>query len=115
MPRTARWRGRWPAWPYPSWALRRGASSRPASWPAPATAARNAPAAGRAQVQRWIDDIAGQAQAGGGTAIPGQVYARYDSELGRAVTGATGSTQHALGELRQAMRRAMDRSISPAD
>lgn len=47
--------------------------------------------------------------------MPGTLYKAYDSMLGKMAKGNKGTIQDVLGDLRNAMRNAMDRSISDAD
>lgn len=46
--------------------------------------------------------------------LPGRVYQSLDSELGRITKGG-GEKAHYVGRVRETLRNAMDRSISPAD
>ena len=61
-----------------------------------------------------INEVLGKEVAG---AVPGQLYRRLDSELGRQIRGTTnnGNIQDALIKLRNTLRGAMDASISPED
>ena len=47
--------------------------------------------------------------------ISGPIYKAYDSMLGRMAKGAQGNVKDVIGDLRESLRAAMDRSISPAD
>lgn len=61
-----------------------------------------------------IDDIMARVEAG--DVIPGQAYRALDSQMGRIMRqSANGDIRHNVGQVRDALRAAMDRSISPAD
>lgn len=65
-------------------------------------------------VNNKIEDIFARIQPG--DTMPGTAYRALDSELGRQVrNSANGDVRNAIGELRSALRNAMDSSISPAD
>ena len=60
-----------------------------------------------------IDDVMARIENG---SMSGTAYRNLDSELGKASRSASsGDLRHALGQLRSALREAMDGSISPAD
>ncbi len=60
-----------------------------------------------------IDEVLSKDVAG---AIPGELYRRMDSALGKQITNTTdGIQKEALGRLRETLRSAMDESISPSD
>lgn len=62
--------------------------------------------------QNWIDSLISKADESG--TISGKAYKSFDSNLGKIIkTG--GEKAYALGELRDTVRNAMDRSISPED
>lgn len=62
--------------------------------------------------QNWIDSLISKADETG--TISGKAYKSFDSNLGKIIkTG--GEKAYALGELRDTVRGAMDRSISPED
>lgn len=70
------------------------------------------PDVGRVVLNR-VDDVLARVENG---VMTGQAYRNLDSEIGRAMRGtANGDMRHALGELRDTLRGAMDRSISAAD
>lgn len=62
-------------------------------------------------VGNWIDDLISKANDG---AIPGRAYQSFDSKVGRAMKSG-GETASYLGDVRDAVRAAMDDSIAPAD
>lgn len=65
-------------------------------------------------VTNRIDDLLAKVDASGN--VPGVAYRKFDSALGRTMRSTTnGDLRHALGELRGAVRDAMDKSISTAD
>jgi hypothetical protein len=69
----------------------------------------------REQVEAAIDRLAKEAVTGpNGVVIPGRAYQNFDSEIGKALK-AGGTSAHYLGQVRNAVREGMDRSISPAD
>lgn len=62
--------------------------------------------------QNWINSLISKADESG--VVSGKAYKSFDSNLGKIIkTG--GEKAYALGELRDAVRNAMDRSISPED
>jgi hypothetical protein len=64
-------------------------------------------------VRSQIDDILDKMANG---KMAGEAYRNKDSELGRLIRQTTnGDRKSALGDLRVALREAMDASISPAD
>jgi hypothetical protein len=69
----------------------------------------------RGQVEAAVDRLARQAVAGpNGVVIPGRAYQNFDSEIGKVLKGG-GTPAFYLGQVRDTVREAMDRSISPAD
>jgi hypothetical protein len=61
-----------------------------------------------------VDDLLNHVDQNG--RIPGQAYRQFDSALGRQMRSTTdGDLRHALGQIRDTVRNAMDASISPAD
>jgi hypothetical protein len=76
-------------------------------------------------VGAWVDELLGKVESSrnpfsgvggapaGGT-IPGRAYQAFDSKVGQ-VMKAGGEPAHYLGNLREAVRGAMDNSIAPAD
>jgi len=68
------------------------------------------PETGKA-VGNWIDDLLSKAD---GDAIPGRLYQSFDSKVGKAMRPG-GETASYLGDIREAVRAAMDDSISAAD
>ncbi|WP_157062614.1 hypothetical protein [Pseudoxanthomonas dokdonensis] len=68
-----------------------------------------------ADVNSAIDRLYAQAVTGpNGVTIPGRAYQAFDSELGQIIKSG-GPTSHFLGNVQTAVRRAMDKSISPED
>lgn len=65
---------------------------------------------GRA-VSNWVSDLLSKAEDG---VIPGRVYQSFDSKIGKAMK-AGGEAANYLGDVRSAVRAAMDESIAPAD
>jgi hypothetical protein len=66
-------------------------------------------------VEAAIDSLYSRATTGkGGVVIPGAAYQSFDSELGNIIKSG-GPTAHFLGNVQSAVRRAMDKSISPQD
>lgn len=66
-----------------------------------------------AQVNNWITrELLGKADANG--VIPGAAYKSFDSRIGKA-TASGGEAAHYLGQVREAVREAMDNAISPRD
>lgn len=63
-------------------------------------------------VNGWVSELIGKAGPTG--AIPGKAYQSFDSAIGKAMK-AGGEPALYLGRLRDAVRGAMDDSISPAD
>lgn len=47
--------------------------------------------------------------------VSGNAYREFDTKLGQAMKSQDGDKRHYLGQVRSAIRNAMDRSISPAD
>lgn len=65
-------------------------------------------------VSNNIDDILSRVETG--DTIPGQAYRLVDSQMGRIMRQTSnGDVRHNVGQVRDALRAAMDRSISPAD
>jgi hypothetical protein len=65
-------------------------------------------------VSNNIDDILSRVQPG--DTIPGPAYRALDSQLGRiARTSSNGDIRYGIGQVREALRDAMDNSISAAD
>jgi hypothetical protein len=62
-------------------------------------------------VKSAIDELMRGAQ---GSNVPGKLYKELDSKWGRLTRGG-GETAHYLGQVREAVRGAMDSSISPQD
>lgn len=68
-----------------------------------------------AAIDDAIDYLYSQSTTGpNGIVIPGRAYQDLDSTLGNIIR-AGGAPAHYVGQLRDAIRRAMDRSISPQD
>lgn len=66
-------------------------------------------------VEAAIDALYAQATTGpGGVVIPGEAYQAFDSQLGNIIKNG-GAPAHFLGNVQSAVRRAMDKSISPED
>mgnify|MGYP001356735873 CR=1 FL=1 len=65
---------------------------------------------GRA-VSNWVNDLLSKAEDG---VIPGRVYQSFDSKIGKAMK-AGGEAANYLGDVRGAVRAAMDESVAPAD
>jgi hypothetical protein len=66
-------------------------------------------------VEAAIDALYAQATTGpGGVVIPGEAYQAFDSQLGNIIKNG-GAPAHFLGNVQSAVRRAMDKSISPKD
>jgi len=63
-------------------------------------------------VSNWIDELVGKADANG--VIPGKAYKSFDSKIGAVIRGG-GENAFYLGQVRDSVRRAMDKSISPQD
>jgi len=69
----------------------------------------------RNQVESAIDALYSQATTGpGGVVIPGRAYQAFDSELNSIIKNG-GPTAYYLGNVQSAVRRAMDKSITPRD
>lgn len=67
------------------------------------------------EVEGAIDSLYARATTGPeGVVIPGAAYQAFDSELNNIIKSG-GSSAHFLGNVQTAVRRAMDKSISPAD
>lgn len=65
-------------------------------------------------INNYIDDILSKVEPDG--TISGEAYRKLDSALGSKVRSTSdGDLRYALGQLRETMRTAMDKSISPAD
>ena len=65
-------------------------------------------------VKNHIDDVMARIEPG--DVINGKAYRALDSELGRvARTTSNGDIRHGVGQIRDALRTAMDQSISEAD
>lgn len=65
-------------------------------------------------VTNYIDDFMSKVEPNG--TVSGDAYRKLDSELGRRMRGTSnGDLKHALGGLRDTLRGAMDKSISPSD
>jgi len=80
-----------------------------------ADSSRMAGAQVRDQVESAIDALYSQATTGpGGVVIPGPAYQAFDSQLNQIIKNG-GPTAHFLGNVQTAVRRAMDKSITPAD
>lgn len=62
-------------------------------------------------VGNWIDELLSKAD---GQAVPGRAYQSFDSNIGRTIRGG-GELGNYLGDVRSAVRGAMDGSIAPAD
>lgn len=62
-------------------------------------------------VGNWIDDLLSKAD---GQAIPGRAYQSFDTNVGRTIKNG-GELSNYLGDVRSAVRAAMDESIAPAD
>lgn len=68
-----------------------------------------------ATVRNAIDNFIGRAQVGdGGVFVPGKAYQAFDSQVGKVAMRGT-PTAHYVGQVKTAVRKAMDESISPAD
>lgn len=63
-------------------------------------------------VKGWTDELISKVDANG--VIPGKAYQSFDSRLGKVLKSG-GEPSHYLGMLRESVRSAMDKSISPAD
>jgi hypothetical protein len=63
-------------------------------------------------VQNQIDNLLAKSKDG---VVPGTAYREFDTALGRQMKTQDGDRKHYLGQIRDAVRNAMDRSISPAD
>ena len=71
------------------------------------------PAAAARAVSSYVDDFLSKVQNG---KMDGEAYRRLDSDIGRRIRSTTdGDLKNILGDLRGALRTAMDGSISPAD
>lgn len=64
-------------------------------------------------VDNWISELLSKQQQGGG--IPGTNYRAWRSDVGELAKSSGGTLGNVLGDLRQSVTKAMDRSISPAD
>ena len=64
-------------------------------------------------VVNWLDRV--MKDIGPDMKMPGTLYKAYDSQLGSLAKGYGGTLGNVLGDLRGALREAMDRSISPED
>lgn len=65
-------------------------------------------------VNNRVDDLL--ARVDGNGQIPGNAYRQFDSAIGRQMrTTSNGDLRHALGQIRDAVRDAMDNSISAVD
>lgn len=74
---------------------------------------RYVPESQRGPIVARIEDAVSGMQTG---TMSGRAYAEMDSALGKAIRGTTdGHTRNHLGELRDTLRGAMDRSITPKD
>lgn len=63
-------------------------------------------------VSNHVDELLSKTQNG---VIPGRAYREFDSALGRAMKTQDGDRKFYLGQIRDAVRSAMDRSIPEAD
>jgi hypothetical protein len=63
-------------------------------------------------VKGWVQELLSKAESSG--EIPGKAYQSVDSRIGKAMKQG-GEASHYLGELRDAVRSAMDNSISASD
>lgn len=69
----------------------------------------------RDQVESAIDALYSQATTGpGGVVIPGPAYQAFDAQLNQVIKNG-GPTAYYLGNVQSAVRRAMDKSITPND
>lgn len=67
------------------------------------------------EVESAIDALYSQATTGpSGVVVPGVAYQAFDAQLNSIIKNG-GSTAHFLGNVQSAVRRAMDKSISPQD
>jgi len=67
------------------------------------------------EVESAIDALYSQAVTGSnGVVVPGAAYQAFDAQLNSIIKNG-GSTAHFLGNVQSAVRRAMDKSISPQD
>lgn len=64
-------------------------------------------------VQNRFDDLLARVETG--DVVPGRAYQVLLSDIGRQIKTSDGPVRAALGDFRDAIRTAMDRSISPAD